>query len=59
MNIGGALAKGIPVVFTVEGKVPQVICAEGKEREALELLEKMELITLDRPVHISGSVGII
>ena len=53
MSMGEALAKGIPVVFTVEGRLPEVVCEEGKEKEALELMEKMKLITLTRPVRMS------
>ena len=49
-SIGGALQEGQPVVFTLTGRVPQVICEPGKEREALELMEKMKLIELLRPV---------
>ena len=53
MSVGEALAKGQPVVFTGEGRLPEVVCEKGKEKEALELMEKMELITLVRPVRKS------
>ena len=48
-SLGEALAKGQPVVFTIEGRPHQVVCEPGKEREALELMEKMGLILLMRP----------
>ena len=58
MNMGGALAQGIPVVFTAaDGRKPDVICEPGKEKEALELLEKMGIITLSRPEHMKVHSG--
>lgn len=48
-SIGGALAAGIPVIFTSKDSKPQVICREGREREALETMSKMGLIELVRP----------
>jgi hypothetical protein len=53
MSVGKALVEGQPVVFTGEGRLPEVVCEEGKEKEALELMVKMELITLTRPVRES------
>ena len=53
MSMGKALVEGKPVVFTGEDRLPEVVCEEGKEKEALELMEKMELITLIRPVRES------
>lgn len=50
LSLGGALARGIPVVFTGENQLPQVVCIPGKEKEALELMDKMGLIKLIRPV---------
>ncbi len=44
-----ALVTGRPVIFTGEGHVPQVVCEIGKEREALELMQKFKLIELVRP----------
>lgn len=46
-SLGGALAMGIPVVFTVEDRTTEVICPVGKEQEALELLIKMKILTLE------------
>jgi hypothetical protein len=51
LSIGGALAAGTPVVFTTEGCIPEVVCVEGKEKEALELLHSMKLIKLIRPIR--------
>lgn len=48
-SFGEALSKGVPVVFTRKGTCPEVICESGKETEALQLLEKMNIITLLRP----------
>ena len=48
-SIGEALMKGVPVVFTVKGRAPEIVCEPGKELEALELLDKMKLIVLMRP----------
>lgn len=45
-SFGEALAKGEPVIMTFEGKVPEVILQEGREKEALETMEKMGLIKL-------------
>jgi hypothetical protein len=53
MSVGSALAEGKPVVFTGEGKLPEVVCEEGKEKDALELLVKMDIIKLMRPVRKS------
>lgn len=52
MSIGKALAEGKPVVFTGSG-VPEVVVPPGKEKQALELLEKKELIKVIRPVFES------
>jgi len=49
-SLGGTLKEGQPVVFTCPGRPHQVVCEPGKEREALELMEKMKLIVLMRPV---------
>jgi len=52
MSTGKALIKGMPVVFTCsDGRLPNVVCEPGKEKEALELLERMSIITLSRPVR--------
>ena len=48
-SIGEALVKGVPIVFTVKDRIPEVVCEPGKEREALELLDKLKLIRLMRP----------
>jgi rubrerythrin len=54
MGFAKALKEGRPVVFTGK-EVPEVICEVGSEAEALDLLEKMELITIVRPQ--SGETG--
>ena len=46
MSIGKALMDGKPVVFTGKDRLPEVVCKEGKEKEALELMAQMNLITL-------------
>jgi hypothetical protein len=46
MNLMGALAAGKPVVFTSKDKPPQVMLPDGKEKEALELLQSMKLIEI-------------
>ena len=47
MSVGKALIDGQPVVFTAsDGRVPHVVYRRGKEKEALELLEKMDIVTL-------------
>jgi len=56
MSMGKALIDGKPVVFTGADRLPEVVCEEGKEKEALELMVKMELITLTRPVRESVPV---
>lgn len=43
------MAKRQPVVFTAKDRIPQVLCEPGKEREALEMMDKMGLILLLRP----------
>lgn len=48
-SIGEALVKGVPVVFRIEGRVPEVVCEPGKEREALDLLDKLGIVKLLRP----------
>lgn len=48
-SIGEAMIKGVPIVFRIEGRVPEVVCEPGKEAEALELLHKLKLIQLMRP----------
>lgn len=52
-SLGGALAAGQPVVFTISGRPPEVMCQPGKELEALELLDKMGLIKL---LHVEDMV---
>ena len=52
MSMGKALVDGKPVVFTGEDRLPEVVCEEGKEKEALELMVQMKLITLIRPVRM-------
>ena len=53
MSVMKQLVKGNPVVFT-GGDIPEVVCEPGKEKEALELMVKMNLITLVRPVRKTG-----
>lgn len=48
-SLGGAMALGVPIVFTAKGRKPEVVCEPGKEAQALETMEKMGLITLLRP----------
>lgn len=48
-SIGEALMKGVPVVFTVKGRAPEIVCEPGKEKEALELLDKMGIVKMMRP----------
>jgi len=45
-SFGGAIAEGTPVVITGKGMVPEVMMREGKEKEALEMLDKMGLIKI-------------
>ena len=47
MSFAKELMEGKPVVFTGK-EVPNVICPKGKEKEALELMKDMGLITLTR-----------
>lgn len=60
-SFGEALAKGVPIVLTFSGvsRIPQVICEPGKERQALETMEKMRLIELVRPKEGLQPVGTI
>lgn len=58
-SLGGALKEGRPVVFTREGHPPEVVCEPGKEREALELMEKMKLIVLMRPADGRASNDVL
>jgi hypothetical protein len=57
MSVGSALAQGKPVVFvdTESGKDGkrkiEVVCEKGKEKDALETLAAMKIITLVRPVR--------
>jgi hypothetical protein len=48
-SIGEALAKGVPIVFTGKGRIPEVVCEPGKEAQALDILEKMDIIKILRP----------
>lgn len=59
MSVGTALAQGTPVVFTSEGRVPQLVCEPGKELEGLELLEKKGIVTILRPQNGNMSKGSI
>ena len=52
MSFAKALMEGKPVVFT-GGDKPDVVCPEGKEKEALELMVDMGLIKLTRPQVIT------
>ena len=45
-SFGGAIAEGVPVVMTRQNGVPEVMMRVGKEKEALETLEKMGLIKI-------------
>jgi acetyl-CoA acetyltransferase len=45
-SFGGAIASGVPVVMTGKDRVPEVMMQVGKEKEALEMLEKMGLIKI-------------
>ena len=44
-----ALEMGVPIVLTSKDGIPQVICEPGKERQALETMQKLGLIKLVRP----------
>lgn len=44
-SLGGAYMERLPVVFTVEGRTPQVLYSLGDEAKVLALMEKMKLIT--------------
>jgi hypothetical protein len=45
-SFGEALAKGEPVIFTFPDRVPELYLRLGKEKEALDLLAKKELIKI-------------
>lgn len=59
MSMGEALMKGDPVVLRSgrKGSVPGVVCGEGREKDALELLEKLGLIRIMRPQLMSPVPG--
>lgn len=46
MSLGEALKNGGPVVFTRKGDIPSLVCAPGKEAEALKLLDQKGIIRL-------------
>lgn len=45
-SFGGAISAGVPVVMIGENRVPEVMMRAGKEKEALQTLEKMGLIKI-------------
>ena len=46
-SFGGAIMEGVPVIMMGgKGKVPEVMCRANKKAEALDMLEKMGLITI-------------
>lgn len=52
MSFTKALMQGKPVIFTGENILPDVICPEGAEKEALEMMVDMGLIKLTRPQKV-------
>ena len=58
-SFGEVLAKGVPIVFLRKGDVPEVICEPGKEAEALDTMEKMNLIKVVRPRQAKQPPGTI
>ena len=53
MGFAKALMEGKPVVFTSENEIPEVICPEGTEKEALEMMVVMGLIKLTTSENIT------
>ena len=47
-SLGGAMARGLPVVFTSKesGRKPQLLVKDGDEKKAIKLLADMGVIEL-------------
>ena len=69
--MGEAMAKGFPIVFTTEGRKPEIVCEPGKEAQAVSILNKVqggkfkidcesgkELETLER-LHREGKIDLM
>jgi len=56
-SLGGAMKEGLPIVFTAKDRIPEVWCRKDNRAEALELLDKMKLITIvEMPEQAANAV---